>query len=378
LNKSEKKILVCPLPWGIGHTTRMIPLIRKLIMANHHVVFAGNSWQNELIKNEIKGIECIYFPGFTIRYSSFFPQFVIILLNYPLFVYHTIREHFILKRIIEKHNPDIVISDSRIGLWNKKIISVLVTHIIRVPFPRPFRFLENLTLPLSRAVINRFTYCFIPDFPGEINLSGRLSHWCRLPENARFIGILSRFQSFPEPLSPSIKLLPTDISRREEDISYIYCTAIMSGPSPQKELLASKIKDILLKTGKNSVILSGNISSESIIQKEDNIQIINHLPEDEFAEIVGRSEIIISRSGYTTVMELFSLGRSAILIPTPGQPEQEYLAEYLSGKRWFIHLNQRNLSTNTMFELPDLTLPKFNASENEKLLNAALEELLKE
>ncbi|HOU30462.1 MAG TPA: glycosyltransferase, partial [Bacteroidales bacterium] len=224
----------------------------------------------------------------------------------------------------------------------------------------------------------RFTYCFIPDFPGEINLSGRLSHWCRLPENARFIGILSRFQSFPEPLSPSIKLLPTDISRREEDISYIYCTAIMSGPSPQKELLASKIKDILLKTGKNSVILSGNISSESIIQKEDNIQIINHLPEDEFAEIVGRSEIIISRSGYTTVMELFSLGRSAILIPTPGQPEQEYLAEYLSGKRWFIHLNQRNLSTNTMFELPDLTLPKFNASENEKLLNAALEELLKE
>ena len=348
---------------------------------NHIIIFAGNRWQNKLINNEIKEIKCILFPGFSIRYSSFLPQFVIILLYYPTFVYHTIREHFMLKKIINQHHPDIVISDSRIGLWNKKIKSVLVTHIIKVPFPRPFRLFENFMLPLSHAVIKRFTFCFIPDFPGEINLSGRLSHRIRLPENARFIGILSTFEGIKTVKSSEEPgyIFSTDHTGTS-DVDFrmdIFCTAIMSGPSPQKELLTSKIKELLLQLNKNSVILAGNPSGGYTVQKEGNVRIINHLPKYEFANIIRRSEIIISRSGYTTVMELFSLGRSAILVPTPGQPEQEYLAEYLSEKKWFVQIKQKALSIHSLSDFKNPALPAFNAAENDELLHTALKELLK-
>jgi len=360
----------------------MIPLIRKLMLENHAIIFGGNRWQNELISNEIKGITCIFFPGFSIRYSSFLPQFVIILFYYPLFVYHSFREHFMLKKIINRHHPDIIISDSRIGLWNRKIKSVLVTHIIRVPFPRPFRMFENLMLPLSRAVIKRFTYCFIPDFPGEINLSGRLSHQIRLPENARYIGILSRFKGITRTKSSKGATYDSSTGHTltsEEDFKKdIFCTAIMSGPSPQKELLTSKIKDLLLKLNKNSVILAGNPSGGYAEHKEGNVRIINNLPNCEIASTIRRSEIIISRSGYTTVMELFSLGRSAILIPTPGQPEQEYLAEYLSEKKWFVRIKQKALSIKSLSEFKNPALPAFNEAENNRLFQIALKELLEE
>ena len=61
-------------------------------------------------------------------------------------------------------------------------------------------------------------------------------------------------------------------------------------------------------------------------------------------EIIAASENIISRSGYTTIMELVSMGRTAMIIPTPGQTEQEYLAEYLSEKGWFDTIAQKEIN----------------------------------
>jgi len=39
---------------------------------------------------------------------------------------------------------------------------------------------------------------------------------------------------------------------------------------------------------------------------------------------------VISRSGYTTIMDLAVLEKKAYFIPTPGQNEQEYLAKRLT------------------------------------------------
>ncbi|MGQ9621135.1 MAG: glycosyltransferase [Bacteroidales bacterium] len=362
MNFKEKKILVCPLGWGIGHTTRMIPLIRELKTLHNEVLFAGSGWQTEIVRKEINDIPFVYFPGFEIKYSAILPQYIVIFFYTPLFWYHTIREHIQLNRIIRKYNINIVISDSRLGLWNKKIISVLVTHIIKLPLPKGFRLFEKFLLPLSRAVISRFTFCFIPDFPGEMNLSGNLSHSFRLPLNTRYIGILSRFQQ--------------TCQMEEHAERDIFCTAIMSGPSPQKEILTEKIKDILKKINKKSVIFSGNPDLESCETQEGNVTVVNHLQQDFMLKIIRRSELIISRSGYTTIMELFSIGRSALLVPTPGQAEQEYLASYLCSKSWFRYVRQKDLAVVSVTRFKEPLLPSIQAGESRRLLLHALAELM--
>lgn len=359
--ENSKTVLVCPLAWGIGHTSRMIPVIKELTARGHNVIFGGNEWQSDFIRREIQGISCIHFPGFSIRYSRFLPQYLTILLHAPSFFYHSLREHFFLKKIIRKYNISIVISDSRTGLWNKRITSVLFTHIIRIPFPGLLTCFENLFLPLSRYAIEKFTYCFIPDLPGEINLSGRLSHNLRLPANARYTGVL---QSFSEAACKGQK-------------KEFLCTAIMSGPSPQKEIFAGLCKKVLSECRGISVIVEGSISSGFTERTEGNLRIVNHLSRNELINVINRSEIIVSRSGYTTIMELFGAGRSAILVPTPGQPEQEYLAKYLSGKKWFIAVKQNNFKNGLLNLIGETFLPPFPAYENKKLFADAMDELLK-
>jgi len=359
LPAQRKKILICPLSWGTGHTTRVIPLISELLNNGHEVIFGGNNWQIEFIKKEIPGIQFISFPGFTIRYSSFLPQYLVILFYFPLFIYHTLIEHIRLKKLIVEHDIEIVISDSRPGLWNRKIKTVLITHMIRIPFPAKLRILENLPLPFSRIAIKKFTFCYIPDFPGEFNLSGSLSHGFHLPDNARYIGILSRFLKEPHALATKKEL---------------FCTAIMSGPSPQKEIFTELTSRILKESEEVSTIMAG-IPEAEFIKREGNLITYNHLTNKEMLNTIMHSKIILSHSGYTTVMELFSIGRSAILVPTPGQAEQEYLAEYLSSKGWFKTIKQKHLCKEVLTEYIEPLLPDFPAEENKKLLLTALNEL---
>jgi UDP:flavonoid glycosyltransferase YjiC (YdhE family) len=358
-----KNILICPLEWGLGHAGRMIPLAKKLIDLGQNVIIGSGPGQLEFFRQEIPGITCISFPGFTIRYSSWIPQYLVILLHAPAFIYHSIREHRQLKRIIAYHSIDIVISDSRPGLWNRKIKTVFVTHMIRIPLPGWAAFIEKRDLFTTRRIIRKFTYCYIPDTEGEVNLSGKLSHKISLPSNARYIGILSRFSD-----SPSLK---------EDDHRY-YCTAVMSGPEPQKGIMKKKISEILSLEKEDSVILEGKPGVVTRQLKEGNILFISHLPADEMKKLILSSRFIVSRSGYTTLMELASLGRPALIIPTPGQTEQEYLAEYLHEKGWFTTVKQNEMAPGCLQRNPDCSIPGTLARESEKLLEAALSELLEQ
>ena len=108
-----------------------------------------------------------------------------------------------------------------------------------------------------------------------------------------------------------------------------------------------------------------------------NIVYYNHLSAIETIKLLKESETIISRSGYTTIMELVSIGSSALLIPTPGQTEQEYLAEYLSEKGWFRSLAQRDIDERTVIPSTLAIMPAGIMEESGKLLETALAELLK-
>jgi len=360
--QTRKNILICPLEWGLGHAGRMVPLVKKLIDLGHNVIIGSGSEQLEFFRKELPGINCISFPGFTIRYSSWLPQYLVILLNTPSFLISILKEHRKLKKIISRYRIDIVISDSRPGLWNNSVKTVFVTHMINVPLPRWASIIEKTGCFSSRRIIRKFDFCFIPDVESSNGLSGKLSHGMKLPVNARYIGILSRF-ALPGPVSDTA------------DFSY-FCTVMLSGPEPQRGILRQKMIEILRAGGERSVILEGRPGAKIEKREDGNITFISHLPATEMQELIIRSRYIVSRSGYTTLMELAGLGRSALIIPTPGQTEQEYLAEYLSEKNWFRTASQSGLSGDPFSFDPEPAIPLDLTAESGSLLESAIRELL--
>ena len=311
----------------MGHAARMIPLARKLHEMNNNVIIGSGEEHLSLFRTELPGLTYITFPGFKPAYSGFLPQYLFLLFKIPALSYHILTEHHRLKRIIRECNADIVISDNRFGLWSTKVTSVYVTHMPLIPLPKFLKFMEPVGMFLHRLIIKKFSLCFVPDLPGENNLTGRLSHGIKLPDNVRFIGILSRFIN---PLQ----------SNEKNPVNFCHNTVILSGPEPQKGILRQKLISLLKDKEPQTVMFEGKPENGGEIPREGNITFYNHLPAFTMKEIIKASEMIITRSGYSTIMELVSMKCSALIIPTPGQTEQEYLAQYLSEKGWFCTTSQ--------------------------------------
>lgn len=347
----------------MGHAARMIPVARELQQLNYNVFIGSGEKHMSLFRTELPGLSYIDFKGFSPGYSRYLPQYAALFFKIPLLLYHIIREHYRLKNIIRDHEIDIVISDNRFGLWNRDITTVYVTHMPKIPFPKPFRFLEFAGVLLHRAIINRYTLCFIPDLPGEDNLTGRLSHGLKLPGNVRFTGILSRFIS---DLTPPGEI--KDIIRHN--------TIILSGPEPQRTILKYELASLLKDSETVSIFLEGRPEEPRATARSGNIIFHNHLPAPEMKNLLIQSNSIICRSGYTTIMDLVSLNCSALLIPTPGQTEQEYLAEYLSGKGWFSSIPQKKIKKGIILPANEAIWPSSEiVSKSKVLLKAALDEL---
>ena len=362
MNKSLN-ILICPLEWGLGHAARMIPLARKLLEMNNNVIIGSGEEHLSLFRNELAGLSYINFSGFKPGYSRYLPQYLSLLFKTPLLLYHIILEHRRLKRIIREYAVDIIISDNRFGLWNRKVTSVYVTHMPLIPLPVTMKFLEPLGFLLHRVIIKKYSMCFIPDLPGDLNLSGRLSHSIKLPDNVRYIGILSRFIYSSQPIY-------------ENPVKFHHNTVILSGPEPQREILKLKLITLLRNKEPMTVIFEGKPGKEVKIVRDGNITFYSHLPALQMKDIIKSSDSIITRSGYTTVMELVSLNCTALLIPTPGQTEQEYLAEYLSEKRWFDTVSQGELNAGILLRSDKAALQGEIMSQSISLLTEALKEML--
>jgi hypothetical protein len=341
----------------------MIPLARVLLDMNHNVIVGSGEEHLSLFRKEIPGLTFVNFPGFKPGYSRFLPQYLSLLFKIPVLLYHIISEHIRLKYIVKEFKVDIVISDNRFGLWHRKATTVYVTHMPLIPLPIHFKFLEPFGLALHRSIIKKYTFCFIPDLPGDLNLSGRLSHGIKLPVNARYIGILSRF-------------ITSENAPRIKSVKSQHNTVILSGPEPQREILKQKLISFLKNSETNTIVFEGRPGKEGEVSREANITFYSHLPGQKMKEIIESSGNIITRSGYTTIMELVSLNCTAMIIPTPGQTEQEYLAEYLSEKGWFQTIMQDDIKSGMSLTPVKLRYPDEIKAQSRILLNEALKEML--
>ncbi len=351
-------ILICPLEWGLGHAARMIPLAKKLAGRGDNVFIGAGEEHLSLFRTEMPGLTYINFPGFRPGYSRYFPSWLVMFCKIPALVYHLIREHSELKKIIRDNSIDIVVSDNRFGLWNKDVTTAYVTHQLRIPFPKPFGFAEIIGIMFQRAIIRKYNFCFIPDLPGETNISGRLSHGMKLPANARYIGLLSRFSDIPPAADGSS--------------GFRHNTVILSGPEPQRSILKQKLEILLRDQEPPTVFLGGRPGNGDEMIRTGSIISYSHLGNAQMCETLKTSDCIISRSGYTTIMELISLGCTALLIPTPGQTEQEYLAVYLEEKGWFRTVSQKNIGTAVLASSKSIFNGKEMMDQSRKLFEEAI------
>jgi hypothetical protein len=256
-------------------------------------------------------------------------------------IFQTIKdEHAWLDAMIEEQQIDLVISDNRYGLYSKKIPCVLITHQLTIKMP--FAWLELHVQKIHYSLINRFHTCWVPDSKGTLNLGGDLSHPMKMPTiPVKWIGLLSRF-------APS-KSAQTEVQTNNDptpSFAYQYCF-LLSGPEPQRTLLETIILNNIKDLAEPMVLVRGLPSSQNISTNTSKhtekpispnplpasipqqLKVYPHLPAAELAQVILSSEWIICRSGYSTLMDLAALRKNAILIPTPGQTEQEYLAKQL-------------------------------------------------
>jgi UDP-N-acetylglucosamine:LPS N-acetylglucosamine transferase len=74
------------------------------------------------------------------------------------------------------------------------------------------------------------------------------------------------------------------------------------------------------------------------------MKVVSSLATSALQQAIASSEMLISRAGYSSIMDYVALGRDAILVPTPGQTEQEYLADEFKKKKIFYSVAQKDFN----------------------------------
>ena len=317
--KAKKRILVAPLDWGIGHATRCIPIIKELIKHNYEVILAADSRPLHLLSTEFPQLEIIRFEGYNIKYPKFIPMELSMLLQTPKLLWNIKKENTALAEIIKDYNIDGVISDNRFGLYTNKVPCVFITHQLEIQSPYFTESIRNF----NYKYINKYSACWVMD-DEKLNLAGNLSKPNTLPNNTTYIGIQSRFE------------------KQETEKKYDFL-AIVSGPEPQRTILEKGLINALKDRTENSLIVLGKPELNTSEQL-GNLTVKSHLNAKDLNTAIAQSELIICRPGYSTVMDLAKLEKKAIFIPTPGQTEQEYLANNFKNSEICYAQNQNDFN----------------------------------
>jgi len=333
-----KKILVCPLDWGIGHATRCVPVIRKLLETGAEVIIAADNRPFDFLHKEFPSLQMIRFAGLRIHYPKNSGMALKTLQLAPGFMLSFRQEHRRLLKIAGETGVDMIVSDNRYGCWHPYKPSILITHQLEFQVPPSLRYFKGIFRRVNYYYIHHFTECWIPDFEIHRGIAGDLSHPGSLPSNARYIGILSRF-------SHDLTVAP-DVSRPVYDLM-----VMLSGPEPQRSILERKIMGQLQNINLQTILVRGVPESEEDYIVDDHIHIFSHLDTASMQEYMRQSACIVGRSGYSTIMDVITLGKPAIFIPTPGQAEQEYLARYLMEKKIYFSMPQKTFDLIYALEL---------------------------
>lgn len=307
------RILVAPLDWGLGHAARCVPLIHTLLEHGAVPVIGADKGPLALLREEFPALEHLRIPGLEVRYGSGRSQAWAMARQLPALLHQVRQEYLFFNRLRRELHVDAVVSDQRFGIRAADLPSVLLTHQV-FPFS-PFA--QGIARRMNRRYIARFDRCWIPDHATSPGLAGALAHGRPLPGHAHYIGPLSRFRtSVPERNKPTYRVV-----------------AVISGPEPHRTLFERAVLAQLEQIDGAHLVLSGQVDGRT--------GRLPQLPTEALHAALLSAELIVGRTGYSTLMDMEAIGRGALLVPTPGQPEQEYLGR-VSAQRAFHTVQQQH------------------------------------
>jgi hypothetical protein len=324
-----KTILVAPLDWGLGHASRCVPLIKQLTEKNK-VIVGVTTITSPFLNAYFPHLPQVEFVSYNVRYHKYVPQWLNLLFQVPSTLRVIKKEKAQTQSHVDKYGINVIISDNRYGVYHKKAVNIFISHQVNLQLPFFSRFMSNL----QERRLRSFSEIWIPDYADrEKSLGGKLSDASSLKINHRYIGPLSAIGA----------------QGQSYEILYDYLF-LLSGPEPQRTILEA----ILLRhvAGKNKRIafvrgISDAFDETFAVDVQKGLCV-----GAELAGLIKASSTIVCRSGYSTLMDLHLIGKKQIiLIPTPGQPEQEYLAEHWRKNFGATVIKQNSLGKSALWDL---------------------------
>jgi predicted glycosyltransferase len=312
-----KKILVAVLDWGLGHATRCVPIVSYLLQTECQIFIAASGPQKKILLEAFPGLHFIEPPPYDIRYPIKGQNLVFsIIKQLPRLNRLIQKEHEWLKAAIAEYGFDLIISDNRYGFYAPGVPSVIITHQLS-PMAGMGSLIDKMVRRVHYRYIDKFDQCWVPDLQNNGGLAGALSHPPVLPAGVKYIGPLSR-------LSPAHSTTASNL------------LVILSGPEPARSQFEVIIRRQLEHYSGPYQLVRGLPGDSNKPRTGE----INHANTDSLQKLMVEANLVICRSGYTTIMDLVKLGKKAVLVPTPGQTEQEYLAHHLEKRGLFPFMQQ--------------------------------------
>lgn len=355
---SGKRIMVAVLNWGLGHATRSVPVINKLIGTGATVFLAGDGPPLQYLREAFPSLGAYELPAYNIRYPSGLSGAWKTVFQAPSIIRAIKEERKQVAQLAQDLSLDALISDNRYGAHTEHAVSIFMCHQLRVLPPKGFRWGAPVIFQWHKRFFSRFDQLWIPDFPGEDNLSGILSHGLNTGMPTHYIGPQSRFEEY----------------EKQVMVKGNSILALLSGPEPQRSIFEDIVREQLHRSGKRAILVRGMVeNAEPVV--EGNLKIISYVQQQELAELLNEAECVVCRPGYSTLMDLSKFSKKVILIPTPGQTEQEYLAELLAEKGRAILQRQNHFNLKTAMEQLALVNSIPDWEHKDELLENALVEL---
>lgn len=299
-----------PLNWGLGHATRCIPIINTLLNNNCEVIIASDGAPLMLLQKEFPLLKYYKLPSYNISYSKNALFFKLKLFIKAIGLYPILKkENALINKIIEVEDVEVLISDNRFGVFSSKIKSIYITHQLQV--------LSGIFTPITSylhyLIYKKYDEVWVPDFKDrDKSLTGKLSE--KQLDILMFINPLSRFKKIEV----------------EQNIDFLF---LLSGPEPQRSILEGIfLEEVKKENSKKIILVRGVVENKEVVSTFKNVTTYNFVTSNVLEDLLNRTKTVVCRAGYTTIMDLAVLNKKAFLIPTPGQNEQEYLAEYLNEK----------------------------------------------
>lgn len=318
-NRLEKCVLFAVLDWGLGHATRSSVIIDELINQNATVIIASSGNAANYLQKKYPSLVFLTLPDKPILYGIRSAHVSLIQRGFRQPSINR-KQHGWIEKKVDELGITHIVSDNVYGAYHKRIPTAIISHQLNLPTG----WLSGFSKPILRSWLEKFQEVWIPDIPGINSLAGELANTHHLENRIEYLGIISRFKSY------STMLEKSDI------------LAFSSGVEHQVSQFERILVNELAEMSGNK-ILAGHGKFLKAQQPINGLRLLKDADVD-LMEALGNTNFVICRSGYSSLSDLLRAGRRALVIPTPGQPEQEYLAKRVAEKGWFATIDQNKLT----------------------------------